>query len=97
VRRGQLLGLVGNSGNSDAPHLHFHLMAGPLPLGSNGIPYAIDAFKIEGRVTGGDLSDPYAVLLEPVDNPARRNEMPADWTVVEFPTGGGKPPAAAPG
>src|SRR5690606_30765550 len=42
VRRGQVLGLVGNSGNSVAPHLHFHVMDGPSPLDANGLPYAID-------------------------------------------------------
>jgi hypothetical protein len=32
VRRGQVLALLGNSGNSDAPHLHFGIQDGPLPL-----------------------------------------------------------------
>jgi Peptidase family M23 len=34
VRRGQVLGRVGNSGSSDAPHLHFQLTDGPDPLAS---------------------------------------------------------------
>ena len=29
VRRGQVLGKLGNTGNTSAPHLHFHLMNGP--------------------------------------------------------------------
>ena len=29
IRRGALLGQVGNSGNSPGPHLHFHVMNGP--------------------------------------------------------------------
>jgi murein DD-endopeptidase MepM/ murein hydrolase activator NlpD len=41
VRRGQVLGLVGNSGNSTEPHLHFHLMNASSPLGAEGIPYAL--------------------------------------------------------
>ena len=49
VARGQVLGLVGNSGNSVAPHLHFHVMDGPSPLDSNGLPYAIDG--VRGRRT----------------------------------------------
>jgi hypothetical protein len=38
VERGQVLGLVGNSGNSDAPHLHYHLMAGDTLFQSDGLP-----------------------------------------------------------
>ena len=41
VTRGQVLGLVGNSGNSTEPHLHFHISDSPLPLESEGLPYAI--------------------------------------------------------
>ncbi len=41
VKAGQVLGLVGNSGNSTEPHLHFHVSNGISPLGSEGLPYAI--------------------------------------------------------
>jgi murein DD-endopeptidase MepM/ murein hydrolase activator NlpD len=44
VKRGQVLGLVGNSGNSTEPHLHFHMSDGSSPLGSEGIPYALKSF-----------------------------------------------------
>jgi murein DD-endopeptidase MepM/ murein hydrolase activator NlpD len=37
VRRGQVVGLVGNSGNSTEPHLHFHIADGVSPLGSEGM------------------------------------------------------------
>ena len=41
VTRGQVLGLVGNSGNSTEPHLHFHISNGLSPLGSEGLPYSM--------------------------------------------------------
>ena len=41
VTRGQVIGLVGNSGNSTEPHLHFHVSDGVSPLGSEGLPYAM--------------------------------------------------------
>jgi murein DD-endopeptidase MepM/ murein hydrolase activator NlpD len=44
VKRGQVLALVGNSGNSIEPHLHFQLTNGNSPLGSEGIPYALESF-----------------------------------------------------
>ena len=38
VTQGQVLGLLGNSGNSDFPHLHFHVTDSPSPLASDGLP-----------------------------------------------------------
>jgi murein DD-endopeptidase MepM/ murein hydrolase activator NlpD len=49
VKRGQVLGLVGNSGNSTEPHLHFHLTNGNSPLGSEGIPYALESFEAKRK------------------------------------------------
>jgi len=49
VKRGQVLGLVGNSGNSTEPHLHFHLSNGNSPLGSEGIPYALESFEAKRK------------------------------------------------
>src|SRR5687768_2679459 len=37
VVTGEVLGTVGNSGNTTMPHLHFHLMDSPDPLRANGI------------------------------------------------------------
>jgi hypothetical protein len=91
VERGRVLGLVGNTGNSDAPHLHFHVMDGPSPLASNGVPYVIDAFEITGRaVSSSDLNDELKTADKPVtvvhvDGQAKRtNELPADLIVVRF-------------
>jgi murein DD-endopeptidase MepM/ murein hydrolase activator NlpD len=55
VRAGQLLGLVGNSGNSTAPHLHFHVSDRPSILEGEGLPYGIDRFSVEGREHSGEL------------------------------------------
>jgi murein DD-endopeptidase MepM/ murein hydrolase activator NlpD len=41
VAPGQVLGRLGNSGNSGQPHLHFHVMDGPQPLGPRGVPFQI--------------------------------------------------------
>lgn len=38
VRRGQVLGLLGNSGNSSEPRSHLHVSDGVSPLGSEGVP-----------------------------------------------------------
>lgn len=37
VKQGGLLGLVGNSGNSSEPHIHFHVAYSPVPMTSKSI------------------------------------------------------------
>jgi len=58
VRAGVVLGRVGHSGNSTAPHLHFHLMDSADPPRAQGIPCAFAAYLVERdgqwqRVEGG--------------------------------------------
>jgi murein DD-endopeptidase MepM/ murein hydrolase activator NlpD len=38
VKQGQVLGLLGSSGNAQGPHLHYHLMAGGVMYRSDGLP-----------------------------------------------------------
>jgi murein DD-endopeptidase MepM/ murein hydrolase activator NlpD len=47
VRVGDLLGRVGHSGNSTAPHLHFQLMDSIDPLVAKGVPCAFRAYEVE--------------------------------------------------
>jgi N-acyl-D-aspartate/D-glutamate deacylase len=82
VRRGQVLGLVGNSGNSTEPHLHFHLSDANSPLGGEGIPYAFDSFEVESRIAG---LQPDKLPWKPLDTPdPRRAELPLENVVVRF-------------
>lgn len=45
VEAGQLVAEVGHSGNSTAPHLHFHLMDGPDILTANALPCAFTDYE----------------------------------------------------
>jgi murein DD-endopeptidase MepM/ murein hydrolase activator NlpD len=91
VMRGDVLGKVGNTGNTQAPHLHLHVMDGPSPLQSNGIPYVFDSFKLvaidkagtadfdKAEATGSPLT------LTPVSpHQVLSRVLPLDLTVVEF-------------
>ncbi|MDO9325206.1 MAG: M23 family metallopeptidase [Methanoregula sp.] len=51
VREGQVLGLMGNSGNSDLPHLHFQIVTDtPSLLGAEGYPHVYRSFNMTGKV-----------------------------------------------
>ncbi len=56
LTRGEVIGALGNSGNTDMPHLHFHIMDSPLPLSSNGLPFLIESFTLAGTVSEADLA-----------------------------------------
>jgi murein DD-endopeptidase MepM/ murein hydrolase activator NlpD len=47
VRTGQRIGLLGNSGNTTGPHLHFGIQSGP-SFFSDSLPFEIDHFTLEG-------------------------------------------------
>jgi murein DD-endopeptidase MepM/ murein hydrolase activator NlpD len=92
VVTGQVLAQVGNSGNTDAPHLHFHIVDGPVPLKANGLPYAFTRFTGRGVVTGEDL--PLLMLhlskgeVAPIDKSAfagpHVDQLPLNLQVIDF-------------
>jgi hypothetical protein len=86
VAVGEPLGLLGNSGNSNAPHLHFQLMDGPSPLGSEGIPYRFSSFTAEGTLTNFPqffvLGHQARLAGAPLGR--KRAELPLNLQVVDF-------------
>jgi murein DD-endopeptidase MepM/ murein hydrolase activator NlpD len=52
VYQGQRLGLLGNSGNTTAPHLHFEIMDRPNALKAHGLPFVFDNMRLEGEFAG---------------------------------------------
>jgi hypothetical protein len=87
IRTGQVLGLVGNSGNSDAPHLHFQLMDDNSPLGAEGMPYELTEFTQTGTVKSAEtlVESGQPWHANPEDTPiVHRQEFPINNVVVTF-------------
>jgi hypothetical protein len=101
VREGQVIGLMGNSGNSDIPHLHFQVVTGdPSFLGSEGYPHVYRTFDVMGMVNqtlaeerlSEPGSSPVRVMAEFgnfivfLENPFRQqNRLPENNVIVRFP------------
>ena len=90
VTRGQVLGLVGDSGNSIAPHLHFQVMDRPSSLASNGLPYEIDSFEVTAGTPGTAAFDeaeakgtPLAITQHAQPQKVT-NALPLDQLIISF-------------
>jgi murein DD-endopeptidase MepM/ murein hydrolase activator NlpD len=84
VRRGQVLGRVGNSGNTNGAHLHFNVVDASSTEDSEGIPFTFDSFNMLGATT------PEQALLEaPPSRPSspvsRRRALPLNGAIINFP------------
>jgi len=78
VVQGQVLALVGNSGNATGPHLHFQVSDANSELGTEGVPFVIDTLELVGKVSGDDF--------KPLAHPERQEHvLPLEDDVVQFP------------
>jgi murein DD-endopeptidase MepM/ murein hydrolase activator NlpD len=57
VKVGQVIALLGNSGYSSEPHLHFQISSSPEIYFSRGVPYTLKHFKKVREYPDGVLED----------------------------------------
>ena len=90
VEVGQELGLIGTSGNSSTPHLHFQLQTEPTFFPTDSVPWAFDRFTLLGSITERIWDDDLGLQptgqlpFETTDPSARENEMPLDRDVIRL-------------
>ena len=77
VRRGQVLGLLGNTGDSSEPHLHFQICNANSELGSEGLPYAFASFEVLGKGDTWKPGESHAAVKHEM-------EIPTEGEIVQF-------------
>ncbi|WP_271855955.1 M23 family metallopeptidase [Patiriisocius marinus] len=88
IKKGQVLGLLGNSGNSDAPHLHFHLETKNNHFfGGEGMAYLLNSFTQLDTYNENDMSLFLNRLQVPIDllKPiTKNNEFPVGFGLIKI-------------
>jgi hypothetical protein len=87
VRRGEVLGALGFSGDTTGPHLHFHLAASNSLLDAEGVPFVFDRFTQFGRIDDMARFGKQRWTETPDLAPARLREWPGYNAVLAFAAG----------
>jgi murein DD-endopeptidase MepM/ murein hydrolase activator NlpD len=83
VRRGEPLGRLGNSGNTNGPHLHFNVVDDTSMEKAEGVPFVFDVVETHGSTI------PDAVIgdatIEPTAPVRLQRALPLNGAIVSFP------------
>ena len=91
VRVGDKLGLLGNSGNTTGPHLHFQISDRPSTLDVTSLPFVFKGMMLEGRISLNlEQIEDYSIkgIALSIDRKVAKRfsgVMPLSRDVVDFP------------
>lgn len=78
VTKGQVIGRVGNAGNTTEPHLHIQVYRGGAPLSGDNVPFVIEGFDYLGQLSTEGITTPTPAG-------ARTNQYPLVRAIMDFP------------
>jgi hypothetical protein len=86
VKVGQVLGRLGNSGNTTAPHLHFEIANNPVNTAATSVPYVFRNYVLQGFVTPTAAATPPDAGGVPISgSPSAQHQTHPLWlTISEF-------------
>lgn len=84
VTKGQVIGRLGNTGNTPQPHLHFTIADNTGILANEGLPYEFEAFDVVGQCDAELETWGWFETCAFTEPDPRHDEIPLSWKLVRF-------------